>query len=45
MPFKSYKQMAYLKHNHPNVYADWVKKYGKEVEPTKKSRLAVLRRG
>ena len=43
-PFRSYKQMAYLKHNHPKVYAEWSKKYGKNVEPTKESRLSALRR-
>ena len=29
MPFKSHAQAAYLKHNEPNVYERWKKKYGK----------------
>lgn len=33
MPFRSYEQMAYLKHNEPKVYARWVKKYGKKIKP------------
>ena len=28
MPFKSYAQEAYLKHNHPEIYKRWIKKYG-----------------
>lgn len=28
MPFKSHAQEAYMKHNHPEVYEKWVKKYG-----------------
>jgi len=28
MPFKSLAQKAYLKHNDPEVYRRWVKKYG-----------------
>lgn len=28
MPFKSHEQEAYLKHNHPDIYKRWVKKYG-----------------
>lgn len=31
MPFKSYEQMAYLKHNEPEVYERWVKKYGTKI--------------
>lgn len=31
MPFKSYDQMAYLKHNEPKVYNRWKKKYGSKV--------------
>jgi hypothetical protein len=23
MPFRSYAQIAYLKHNHPEIYARW----------------------
>lgn len=29
MPFKSYAQTAYLKHNEPAVYRRWARKYGK----------------
>lgn len=28
MPFKSYAQASYLKHNNPDVYNRWVEKYG-----------------
>jgi len=28
MPFRSPKQIAYLKHNEPDVYERWKKKYG-----------------
>ena len=30
MPFQSYAQISYLKHNHPQLYKRWVKKYGPE---------------
>src|ERR1041385_8422103 len=30
MPFESYAQIAYLKHNHPKIYQRWKKKYGEE---------------
>lgn len=43
MPFRSYKQMAFLKHTHPELYKKWVHKYGKQIEPTKESRLKALR--
>lgn len=33
MPFSSYAQMAYLKHNHPNIYARWVREHGEKVRP------------
>jgi hypothetical protein len=26
--------MAYLKHNEPEVYKRWLKKYGKKIVPT-----------
>jgi len=29
MPFKSKKQMEYLRINHPKIYKRWKKKYGK----------------
>ena len=28
MPFKSFAQEAYLKHKHPEIYKQWVSKYG-----------------
>lgn len=34
MPFKSAKQREYLKRNHPELYAKWLKKYGSKPQPT-----------
>jgi len=31
MPFRSYEQMAYLKHNEPDVYERWKRKYGARI--------------
>ena len=28
MPFTSYEQESYLKHNHPEIYKRWLEKYG-----------------
>lgn len=35
MPFRSQKQMAYLKHNQPAVYKRWVAVHGKRVVASK----------
>jgi len=32
MPFQSYAQIAWLKHNRPDIYEKWKKKYGEEPE-------------
>jgi len=34
MPFKSYEQMAYLKHNEPEIYKRWKRKYGMAIAKT-----------
>ena len=44
MPFKSFAQMAYLRHNHPKIYAEWVHKYGKKV-PGNKLRVNAVKKG
>ena len=38
MPFKSKKQMIFLKINNPEVYKKWKKKYGTKVKPKKKKK-------
>ena len=38
MPFKSKKQMIFLKINNPEVYKRWKKKYGLKVKPKKKKK-------
>ena len=38
MPFKSYEQEAYLKHNRPDIYYEWLKKYGHAKKKRKKSK-------
>jgi hypothetical protein len=35
MPFKSYEQMAYLKHNEPVIYKRWKRKYGMAIVKSK----------
>jgi len=46
MPFQSYAQAAYLKHNHPNIYAKWVKEHGKEpIHKTLHVKEKQLRKG
>lgn len=35
MPFKSEEQRTWLKHNRPDIYRDWMKKYGSEIETSK----------
>lgn len=37
MPFRSAKQRAYMKANHPKIAARWVKTYGNKIKPKKKS--------
>lgn len=32
MPFKSLKQMGWLKKYKPEIYNKWVKKYGKSIK-------------
>lgn len=32
MPFKSAAQRAWLKHNRPDIYKKWVRKYGKKIK-------------
>jgi hypothetical protein len=34
MPFRSYKQESYFKHNLPGLYRKWKKKYG--IKPVKR---------
>ena len=43
-PFKSFAQMAYLKHNEPATYKKWVRKYGKHVEGNVR-RVKALKKG
>ena len=38
MPFKSKKQMIFLKINNPEVYKKWKKKYSLKVKPKKKKK-------
>jgi len=38
MPFKSKKQMIFLKINYPKVYRKWKKKYGLKAKPKKKKK-------
>jgi hypothetical protein len=38
MPFRSYKQEAFLKHNHPDIYRKWLKEHGSKPVPSKKKK-------
>jgi len=44
MPFKSYKQLAYLKANEPEVYKRWKRKYGTKIRGDGKKRGTIRRR-
>tara|TARA_R100001086_G_scaffold225763_1_gene144176 strand:- start:40 stop:201 length:162 start_codon:yes stop_codon:yes gene_type:complete len=35
MPFKSKKQLMYLKINNPKLYNKWIEKYGSKTKGTK----------
>lgn len=35
MPFKSVKQRKFLQINQPEIYKEWVKKYGKKIKKGK----------
>ncbi len=43
MPFRSAKQRAYLRINHPGVYARWMKKYGAKIKKTARAAKAAKR--
>ena len=32
MPFRSLKQLIYLKKNHPEIYERWKRKYGTKIK-------------
>lgn len=36
MPFKSYAQMSFLKHRHPEIYKRWKEKYGEPEDVPRK---------
>lgn len=36
MPFQSYEQMSWMKHNKPKMYKKWIAKYGKKIVGSKK---------
>lgn len=42
MPFESYAQIAWLKHNKPDIYKKWKKKYGEE--PKNQHKKVTLKR-
>ena len=37
-PFRSEKQLAWLRLNKPDIYERWKKKYGIKVQPKKKKK-------
>ena len=44
MPFKSYAQLAWLKHNKPGIFRRWAKKYGTKVKGNVQRIRAKIRR-